>query len=49
MSWSSGQADIGPAVFSSQAMMVFILSTHVREEWLSQPCLDPGSNPGPVA
>ena len=33
-------------MFSSQASLVHILSTHLRDERLSQPCPAPGSNPG---
>ena len=49
MPWTSGQLDAGPPVFSSQANLVLILSTHSRDERLSEPCPARGSNRGPVA
>ena len=49
MPWSSSQPDAGPPVFNSQANLVRILSTHLRDERLSHPCPAPGSNPRPVA
>ena len=48
MPWSSGQPDAGPPVFSSQANLILILSIHLRDDKLSQPCPVPGSNLGPL-
>ena len=46
MLWSSGQPVAGPPEFSSETNLVLILPTHSRNEWLRQPCPDPGIEPG---
>ena len=48
MPWSSGQLDAGPTVFSSQANLVLILLTHLRDERPNQPYLAAESNLGSV-
>ena len=45
---ASGQLDAGFQLFNYQANLVLILSTHLRDERLSQSCSAPVSNQGSV-